>query len=197
MCRENGMQRAFRRKEGTMKKLDPKGWLIRRDIAKSERGSGDAALAVGRSMIQAVMDAAGLNYDEAAQQLLSGGMPSGVEALSANAAKQLAELAANGRIAGDVEEYIKDPDFIALLSEMPAASAVRVYESELEKRELRSAAEGERRLGEQDVIEKLLSRRVLPQSTRVKAPSSADADYYSMDTDEFNRLRERRKRSAR
>lgn len=173
-----------------MSRFTQKKSLIRKDMGK-DGSTQDAAAAIGESMIRSVMEATGVTYDEAADQLLSGGMPDGVEAVSARAAQQLAELSLSGGLKGDVNEYIKDPEFISLLSKMPAEAAVMVYEANTENSDMRSSMKEERRLGEQDTLEKLLSRKTLPQSTRSSSPARTDLDFYSMSTDEFNALRDR------
>ncbi|MDR0840652.1 MAG: hypothetical protein LBN26_04610 [Christensenellaceae bacterium] len=152
----------------------------------------EPAYAIGRQLIQCLCDEAGVEEAQAAALLLGGHAPGGAEALCARAASDLIALQAQGQLT-DVDSYLADAAFVQLLYEMPAPAAVRLYHAE---RAAGEAAERERRIGGEDMLEKLRARRSLPLPVRTGTPGGAPADYASMSSSQFAQIKKRLEQAA-
>ena len=83
----------------------------------------------------------------------------------------------------DEQTAFNDPEFIQMLTEMPAAAAIRVYHAE------RKAANAK-----QDIAEKLMSRQRVPQMTKPQQSASPVVDWTKTDSAAFFAEKERRRK---
>lgn len=90
----------------------------------------------------------------------------------------------------DEEKAYKDPAFIELLTEMPAAAAIRVYHAEQKASNAEASAA-------KDIAEKLKSRQRVPQMSKAQQPVTPAPDWRKVDSDAFFAEKERRKRMMR
>lgn len=81
----------------------------------------------------------------------------------------------------DAEEAYNDPEFIQLLTEMPAAAAVRVWTAERGTQNAR-----------QDIAERLMARQSIPQMTRPSHVVTPKVDWTKVDSATFLAEKERR-----
>lgn len=159
---------------------------------------GDPAYIIGRSMIETLMGETNVSFERAVEMLLSGeGMPTSVEAMSAIAADELIKLKEQGKLNGEIDDYLEDPEFQALISELPVSAALRVYEAQRGKREMEGSIMEQRTLGREEAMEKLRAQRALPMSSRAAAPAQPEVDFHNMSTEQFNQIKERLARESR
>ncbi len=155
-----------------------------REIAERE-----PAYIIGSMLIRSVCDETGLDEGAAFAMLTDGGgMPHGAAAISARAANDLIRLSEAGELDGDIDKYLSDRRFAAMLMEMPVKAALRLYGAECAAEE---RARTERERGAMDVMEKLAARRALPTPIKSRTPAAADTDYRNMPASEFKLIRER------
>ncbi len=143
---------------------------------------------IGCELLDGLTQELGISAEQAAQLLSSGARPESMDVLSRQAAAALAQLEREGRLARPASEYLQDAAFQTLLSELPAAAAVRVYEAE---RMAGQAAQTAEPNAEEAVLEKLRARRALPTPLRGAAPVSAQEDFTNMTSEEFERFKQR------
>lgn len=107
------------------------------------------------------------------------------------AANALAEMEQNGELPEglDLSEAVQDRAFAALLLELPAKAAVRVYVAE------RRADEAEQTAREK-LQEAIRVRSALPKSTRADRAVAATPDYMSMSDAAFRALEQQYKTAA-
>ena len=149
----------------------------------------EPAYVIGREMIRRLARNTGMG-DLEAQKALLYAAPGGAEALCACAADDLVRLKEEGR---DMEPYLSDSAFVALLREMPVRAALRLYDAE---RTMGKTAERERAIGAQDLMEKILAHRGLPAPIRSSMPADASTDYGSMSSAEFAAVKKRLAQAA-
>ncbi len=121
-----------------------------------------------------------------------GGAQADAGALSRRVAEVLSREKAAGSLAMEPEEYLDDPAFVELLTQMPVELALRVYEAE---RGAKAAGEREanaRAEGEQNALERLRVRQELPRSMRSGSPAAAQPDFSAMSGEEFAAFKKRR-----
>lgn len=151
----------------------------------------EPAYIIGRQLIGRLAAQTGTGEEQAAEALLYAA-PGGREALCACAAQDLARLQEAGEVK-DVEGYLADKAFAELLLQMPASAALRLYDAE---RTAKDAAQREREIGAQDLLEKMLARRSLPSPIRGGVPAEGRQDYAAMSSAEFAALKKRLARAA-
>ncbi len=207
MCGAPGTGAFLYRKAGGMNKTGNRGGLVRGDLARgakkrlpgaSKTGNTETEARIGRQMISALMQEEGVSYERAAELLIGGAMPTGAEAFSAAAAEELTALARDGALSEEqVEEYLADEDFIALLCRMPAEAAVELYQTRIERGELEQNVRSARENGQRDVLERIRAQKALPSSMRTSTPANPEIDFYTMSDEDFARYKERRLREQR
>jgi len=84
----------------------------------------------------------------------------------------------------DADAAYKDREFVQLLTEMPAAAAIRVWHAE------RQAA-----TAKQDIAERLLARQNIPQMTKPAQQATPKTDWTRVDRATFLAEKERRRKS--
>ncbi|MEA5058940.1 hypothetical protein SDC9_133647 [bioreactor metagenome] len=146
----------------------------------------EPAYIIGRQFIQRLAAETGAGEEQAAQALLYAA-PGGREVLCACAAQDLVRLQEAGRVA-DVEGYLADKAFAKPLLEMPAAAALRLYDTEKAAGE---DVQRERDIGARDLLEKLMARRSLPSPIRGGVPAESRQDYANMSSTEFAAIKKR------
>lgn len=130
----------------------------------------------------------GISAEQAAGLFTNGKQPESMDVLCRMAAATLAELDRAGKLSRPVNAYLEDEAFTALLTEMPASAAVRVFEAEHNAKRVGAEAGAN---AEQDMLEKMRARRALPTQLRGNAPVSAEPDFAHMTGEEFERFKQR------
>ncbi|MBQ9832623.1 MAG: hypothetical protein IJO48_02715 [Clostridia bacterium] len=159
----------------------------------------EIALEIGRAVIEQ-LTASGELDAEAAAELLMESAPdrsnAGLAALSAKAANELVRLKEAGKLNGNIDDYVADPEFVKLLYDMPTRAAVRIYD--LQKQASKSGMSDADAVAkaEQSIIEKLLARKALPKSTKSSVAASPEVDYSNMSSEQFRELSKRVKKAA-
>ena len=119
--------------------------------------------------------AAGTPLDEAAREL-------GMELIE-RIARELVSMQMKGELKLDPQVYLSDASFARLLREMPARSAVKVYE-----RLVAGKPSGENA--------RAAASPGLPAPMRADTPASGARDYSGMSDAEFRRIKESYRRAA-
>lgn len=96
--------------------------------------------------------------------------------------QSMTELKKQGRLAGKIEDYIENPEFLELLEEYTVKAAVRIFDAE---QKAKNAAEEEKN----KVIEDIYKRRALPKSIKNTRPVISETDFSKMSSSEFERYK--------
>ncbi len=169
------------------------------DTSNSQIISDEVALQIGRAVIEQLTASGELDSDSAAELFLgryTDNSTVGLAALSAKAANDLVHLQEAGKLNSKIEEYIGDAEFIKLLYNMPTHAAVRIYD--LQKSQVNTNQNDADAIAkaEQRIMEKLLTRKALPSSTKSSSSASPDTDYANMSSQQFRELSKRLKKAA-
>lgn len=137
---------------------------------------------IGCEIVGGLTKELGLSAEAAAEMLSSGVHPSGMDMLSSRAAVTLGEMEKQGRLKRPVGEYLQEAAFEALLKELPAAAAIRVFDAENALQQADRKAESEK---EQEIYEMIRARRALPRQMRPEVPAAQTPDFSKMSQEEF------------
>lgn len=176
-----------------------------------EQISKDPFRRLGKMMVDDIIQSQGVSEEDAIQTVTDnflkaiakreGITPTVARKLYGTEIKQEVEKAAEAEPESDVERIVRevqeapkpegfdestafnDPKFIQMLTEMPAAAAIRVYHAEKKAANV-----------EQDIAEKLMSRQRVPQMTKPQQPASPVVDWRKVDAATFREEKERRRR---
>ena len=127
-------------------------------------------------------DLARMTREEAAQ-IAGAQIGGGIEEISVRAARELVSMQMKGELKLDPQVYLSDASFARLLREMPARSAVKVYE-----RLVAGKPSGENA--------RAAASPGLPAPMRADTPASGARDYSGMSDAEFRRIKESYRRAA-
>lgn len=103
---------------------------------------------------------------------------------SLNLAAELSQLEKDGKLELPAQEYASDKEFIKLAAEFPVAAAVRIYDAEKKTQEALEK-------GKKEVIDDIYRRRQLPRSIKNAQPVTAENDFSTMSSEDFNRIKRR------
>jgi len=120
-----------------------------------------------------------------------------LKALSARTAHELVRLKKEKALSGEIDDYIADEGFLSLLTEMPAATALRLYEAEKRLQDSQEALKAAREEGARDLMEKLVAQKSLPAPLRQAALAAPETDYMSMTSEQFRAAKQALNRAAR
>ncbi len=142
----------------------------------------EAARELGMELIERIAREAGITREEAAQ-IAGAQIGGGIEEISGRAARELVSMQMKGELKLDPQVYLSDASFARLLREMPARSAVKVYE-----RLVAGKPSGENA--------RAAASPGLPAPMRADTPASGARDYSGMSDAEFRRIKESYRRAA-
>ncbi len=137
---------------------------------------------IGCELVDDLTKQLGIGAEEAAEMLSSKVRPSGMDVLSSRAAAILSEQEKQGKLKRPAKEYLQEAAFEALLKELPAAAAIRVFDAENAVQQAGRQAENDR---EQEIYEMIRARRALPRQMRPEAPAAQTPDFTNMSAEEF------------
>ncbi|MBE5784398.1 MAG: hypothetical protein E7330_01215 [Clostridiales bacterium] len=137
---------------------------------------------IGCELIDGLTEELGISAEQAAEMLSAKVRPSGVDVLSSRAAATLGEMEKQGALKRPAKAYLEEAAFEALLKELPAAAAIRVFDAENALQQAGAQANSER---EQEIYEMIRAQRALPRQMKPQAPTAQSPDFGRMSSEEF------------